>query len=115
FGHSRGQGASKPADGLRKAARVAMGFGQNDGTLEKAKQRVGQFAGGRRLLAGALSRDEGLELLREVVRDRLEHARHGLLHAGIRVGKLQRKGPQQAASAPKLRSALFQMLQEGKG
>ena len=63
-----------------------MGFGEYDGTLENAQKRIGEFAGWRRLLSGALSRD-WLKFLREVVRDRLEHARNGLLHSGIRIGK----------------------------
>jgi hypothetical protein len=32
-----------------------------------------------------------LKVLREFVRDRLEHARNDLLHSGMRIGKLQRK------------------------
>jgi hypothetical protein len=55
-----------------------MGFGQYDGTLDNAEKRVGQFAGCPGLLPGAPSRD-GLKVLRKVVRDRLEHARNGLL------------------------------------
>ena len=42
----------------------------------KAEKRIGEFAGWRRLFPGALSRN-GLKVLREVVRDRLEHARNG--------------------------------------
>ena len=56
-----------------------MGLGQYDGTLDNAEKRVSQFAGCPGLLPGALSRD-GLEVLRKVVRDGLEHARNGLLH-----------------------------------
>ncbi len=91
-----------------------MGFGQYDGTLDNAEKRVGQFAGCPGLLPGALSRD-GLKVLRKVVRDRLEHARNGLLHPGIRISKLQRKGTEQASGAPKVWRAFFQMFQKGKG
>ena len=91
-----------------------MGFGQYDGTLDKAEKRIGEFAGWRRLFPGALSRN-GLKVLREVVRDRLEHARNGLLHPGIRISKLQRKGTEQASGAPKVWRAFFQMFQKGKG
>jgi hypothetical protein len=67
-----------------------MGFGEYDGTLNNAEKRIVEFAGRRRLLPGAPSRD-WLKVLRKVVRDRLEHARNYLLRSGIRIGKLQRK------------------------
>ena len=91
-----------------------MGFGQYDGTLDNAEKRVGQFARCPGLLPGALGRD-GLKVLRKVVRDRLAHARNGLLHPGIRLRKLQRKGTEQASGAPKVWRAFFQMFQKGKG
>jgi hypothetical protein len=72
-----------------------MGFGQCDGTLDKAEKRVGQFAGCPGLFPGALSR-AGLKVLRKVVRDRLEHALNGLLHPRVRISKLQCKGTEKA-------------------
>ena len=114
FGNESFQGTSKSADGLRNAGRIAMGFGQYDGTLDKAEQRVRQFAGCPGLLPGALNRD-GLEVLRKVVSDRLEHSRDGLLHPGIRISKLQRKGTEQTSGAPKVWRTFFQMFQKGKG
>jgi hypothetical protein len=50
-----------------------MGFGEYDGTLDNAQKRIGEFAGFRCLLVGALIGD-WLEFLREVVRKRLEQA-----------------------------------------
>jgi hypothetical protein len=50
-----------------------MGFGEYDGTLDNAQKRIGEFAGLRCLLVGALIGD-WLEFLREVVRKRLEQA-----------------------------------------
>ena len=91
-----------------------MGFGQYDGTLDKAEKRVGQFAGCPALLPGAPSRD-GLKVLCKVIRDRLEHARNDLLHPRIRISKFQREGTEQASGTPKLWRAFFQMLQKGKG
>ena len=90
-----------------------MGFGEYDGTLDNAEKRIGESAGLRCLLAGALIGD-WLEFLREVVRKRLEHARNDLLHSGICIGKLHREGTQQASSAPKLWRAFLQMLKKGK-
>ena len=62
-----------------------MGFGEYDGALDSAKQGIGKFARRRSLLPGELRRD-GLKFFREVVGERLEHARDGFLHAGIRLG-----------------------------
>ena len=90
-----------------------MGFGEYDGTLDNAEKRIGESAGLRCLLPGALIGD-WLEFLREVVRKRLEHARNDLLHPGICIGKLHREGTQQASSAPKLWRAFLQMLKKGK-
>ncbi len=91
-----------------------MRFGQDDGTFDNAEQRVGQLAGGSGLFSGALSRD-GLKVFRKVVRYRLEHAGNRLLHPSIRIRKLQGEGTKQAAGAPKVRRAFFQMLQKGEG
>src|ERR1700722_20732586 len=91
-----------------------MGFGQNNGTLEKTKKRVCQFAGCPGLLTSALGCD-GLKVLRKIVRHRLEHARNGLLHPGIRISKFQSKGTEQASGAPKVWRAFFQVFQKGKG
>ena len=90
-----------------------MGFGEYDGTLDNAEKRIGESAGLRCLLAGALIGD-WLEFLREVICKRLEHARNDLLHSGIRIGKLQREGTQQASSALKLWRAFLQMLKKAK-
>ena len=72
-----------------------MGFGEYDGTLDKAEKRVGQFTGCPAMLPAALIRD-GLKVLREVVRYRLEHARNDFPHPRIRISKLQREGTEQA-------------------
>ena len=90
-----------------------MGFGEYDGALDSAKKGIRKFAGCRSLLPGELSRD-GLKFFREVVRDRLEHARDGFLHAGIRLRELLREDTQKAPATPKLRRALLQMLEKGK-
>jgi hypothetical protein len=69
-----------------------MGFGENDGTLNSAKKGIRKFAGCRSLIPGELSRN-GLKFFREAVRHRLEHARDGFLHAGIRLGEFLREDP----------------------
>jgi len=65
-----------------------MGLGEYDGTLDSAEKGIGKFACRRCLFPGALSRD-WLKFFREVIGDRLEHVRNGLLHSGIRIGKLE--------------------------
>ena len=57
----------------------------------------------------------GLKVLREVVSDRLKHARNSLLHPGIHISQLKRKGTEQAAGTPKVWRAFFQMFQKGQG
>ena len=90
-----------------------MGFGEYEGALDSAKQGIGKFAGCRSLIPGELSRD-GLKLFREVVGDRLEHARDGFLHAGICLSEFLREDTQKAPATPKLGRALLQMLEKGK-
>src|SRR5262245_35027775 len=90
-----------------------MGFGEYGGALDSAEKGIRKFAGCWSLLAGELSRD-GLKLFREVARDRLEHARDGFLHAGIRLGEFLRENTQKAPAIPKLRRAFLQMLEKGK-
>jgi hypothetical protein len=65
-----------------------VGFGEDDGTLDGAEKRIGKIAGCRGLLPRPLSGD-GFKFFGEVVGDRLEHARNGLLHSGICLGKLE--------------------------
>src|SRR5580698_5603425 len=90
-----------------------MSFSEYDATLDNAEKRIGEFAGFRCLLPGALICD-WFEFLGEVVRNRLEHARNNLLHSGICICKLHREGTQQASSAPKLWRAFLQMLKKGE-
>src|SRR5215472_8288916 len=90
-----------------------MGFGEYDGTLDSAEKHIGKVAGCRGLLPCALSRN-GLKLFGEVVGDRLERARNGLLHSGICLGELERKRTQEASPTPHLWRALLQMLKKGK-
>ena len=97
--------------GMRIGSRWALASMMEPSTMLRS---VGESAGLRCLLAGALIGD-WLEFLREVICKRLEHARNDLLHSGIRISKLQRKGSEQASGTPKLWRAFFQMLQKGKG
>ena len=93
---------------------LAMGFGQNDGTLNQAEQRVGQFAGCPGQLPGALRRD-GVEGSPRSSPRPPETCPQQLAASGYSYSQLERKGTEQAAGTPKVWRAFFQMFQKGQG
>jgi hypothetical protein len=107
----RCQGEPKPADGLWNPGRIAMGFSEDNGSFEGAKELFSEFMGGGHLLTCALS-NKRLDFFRKGVCDSLKHAGHGLLHPSVRIGKFQRKRAQQTSAAPELRRAIRDVIKK---